>query len=66
MCGLLPFRQRAMTGGIRSSPTALHGRSRGTVISAFKAGTDFTGLTAEYGAPRNDLLRVLRAHTEAA
>ena len=37
-----------------------------TVISAFKAGTDIDGLTAEYGVPRDDLLSVLRVHTEAA
>jgi uncharacterized protein (DUF433 family) len=37
-----------------------------TVIAAFKAGTDLDGLTAEYGVPRDDLLSVLRVHTEAA
>jgi uncharacterized protein (DUF433 family) len=37
-----------------------------TVIAAFKAGTDIDGLTAEYGVPPDDLLRVLRVHTEAA
>lgn len=37
-----------------------------TVISAFKAGTDIDCLTAEYGVPRDDLLSVLRVHTEAA
>ncbi len=37
-----------------------------TVIAAFKAGTDIDGLTAEYGVPRDDLLSVLRVHTEAA
>lgn len=37
-----------------------------TVIAAFKAGTDIDALTAEFGVPRDDLLSVLRAHTEAA
>lgn len=37
-----------------------------TVIAAFKSGTDLEGLTAEYGVPRDDLLSVLRVHTEAA
>jgi uncharacterized protein (DUF433 family)/transposase-like protein len=37
-----------------------------TVISAFKAGTDIDGLTAEYGVPRDDLLSMLRVHTQAA
>lgn len=37
-----------------------------TVIAAFKAGTDLDALTVEYGVPRDELLSVLRAHTEAA
>ena len=37
-----------------------------TVISAFKAGIDIDGLTAEYGVPRDDLLSMLRVHTQAA
>ena len=37
-----------------------------TVIAAFKAGTDIDALTDEFGVPRNDLLSVLRVHTEAA
>lgn len=36
-----------------------------TVIAAFKAGTDIDSLTVEYGVPRDDLLSVLRVHTEA-
>lgn len=37
-----------------------------TVLAAFKAGTDIQGLVAEYGVSRDDLLSVLRIHTEAA
>ena len=37
-----------------------------TVIAAFKAGTDIDALTDEFGVPRDDLLSVLRVHTEAA
>jgi uncharacterized protein (DUF433 family) len=37
-----------------------------TVLAAFKAGADLETLTAEYGVPPDDLLDVLRAHTEAA
>ena len=37
-----------------------------TVLAAFKAGADIETLTAEYGVPPDDLLDVLRAHTEAA
>lgn len=37
-----------------------------TVLAAFKAGTDIEGLISEYGAPRDDLLSVLRVHTQAA
>lgn len=37
-----------------------------TVITAFKAGTDIDALTDEFGVPRDDLLSVLRVHTEAA
>lgn len=37
-----------------------------TVLSAFKAGAGIERLTAEYGVPEDDLLDVLRAHTEAA
>ncbi len=37
-----------------------------TVLGAFKAGADIDALTAEYGVPTNELLDVLRAHTDAA
>lgn len=37
-----------------------------TVLAAFKAGAGIERLTTEYGVPEDDLLDVLRAHTEAA
>lgn len=37
-----------------------------TVLAAFKAGTDIDGLISEYGVSRDDLLSVLRVHTDAA
>jgi uncharacterized protein (DUF433 family) len=37
-----------------------------TILAAFKAGADIDELTDEFGVPREDLLSVLRVHTEAA
>lgn len=37
-----------------------------TILAAFKAGADIEDLTEEFGVPRDDLLSVLRVHTEAA
>jgi uncharacterized protein (DUF433 family) len=37
-----------------------------TILAAFKAGADLDELTDEFGVPREDLLSVLRVHTEAA
>jgi uncharacterized protein (DUF433 family) len=37
-----------------------------TILAAFKAGADIDDLTDEFGVPRDDLLSVLRVHTEAA
>lgn len=37
-----------------------------TILAAFKAGADIDDLTDEFGIPRDDLLSVLRVHTEAA
>ncbi|MDN5858027.1 MAG: DUF433 domain-containing protein [Pseudonocardia sp.] len=37
-----------------------------TVIASFKTGTDLQQLTEEFGVPQDDLLSVLRVHTEAA
>lgn len=37
-----------------------------TILAAFKAGADIEDMTEEFSVPRDDLLSVLRVHTEAA
>ncbi|MGH3795373.1 MAG: hypothetical protein ACRDSP_10820 [Pseudonocardiaceae bacterium] len=36
-----------------------------TILPTFKAGADIEDLTDEFGVPRDDLLNILRVHTEA-
>lgn len=67
----LPKYGRATSSSIHGARSAHPIFARGavrleTVLAAFTAGTDIEGHTSEYGVPRDDLLSVLRAHTEAA